>query len=173
MNKLVLIFLLFAFLISCKSDKLKHDVQYQQMPEGYSQEGMTQEDFQLVSTKGDHIDFIFSELPLSINLDGNSNILRDLSYLSTTAAPGIPLDCKPLARKIYLGNGEILSESDLYFGEGCYLQIFIKDRKPVYGNLLTAEGAQYYGSLLLQIDEEKSKEVEKQMQARALQSIGQ
>jgi len=133
------------------------------MPDTYSTTGMTQYDYRFLVENSDHIDYMFYDLPLSMNQDGQGHVAEDMKHISSTPAEGIPLGCKPLARKIYLGNGEIIMEADLYFGDGCYVQVFLKDQKPVFGNLLTTAGAEFYGNLLIQIEEEKQVEIDRQL----------
>lgn len=120
------------------------------VPEGFSDQGIPEETLLELINNGDHIDFIFHELPLSMNQTENSAIRTDMLYISSTAIAGIPQGCAPMARKIYLGKGEILLEADLYFSQQCLFQVFIKDEKPLYGNLLTMEAVQFYGSLMEQ-----------------------
>jgi len=102
---------------------------------------------QLLKT-ADHIDYIFSTIPLSMNQEGQSSVYQDLRFLSSKPLPGMINGCQPLARKIYLGNGEIIVEADLYFSNGCFYQIFISEEKALYGNYLSAEGLDYYVKLM-------------------------
>ncbi len=120
------------------------------VPANFSDQGIPQEMISELLSNGDHIDFMFNELPLSMNQTENSAIRTDMTYVSSTPIAGIPQGCAPMARKIYLGNGEILLESDLYFSQQCLFQVFIKNEKPLYGNLLTMEAVQFYGSLMEQ-----------------------
>lgn len=123
------------------------------VPENFSDQGIPEEMIVELVTNGDHIDFMFNEMPLSMNQTENSAIRTDMTYISSTPIAGIPQQCSPMARKIYLGNGEILLEADLYFSQQCLFQVFIKDEKPLYGNLLTMEAVQFYGSLMDQAKE--------------------
>lgn len=120
------------------------------VPDGFSDQGMPEETILELINNGDHIDFMFHELPLSMNQTENSAIRTDMLYVSSTPIAGIPQGCVPMARKIYLGKGEIILEADLYFSQQCLFQVFIKDEKPLFGNLLTMEAVQFYGSLMEQ-----------------------
>lgn len=173
--RFLLPFLFVTLLFSCKPDVTREVVTNKvvtPMPESFRLDGMQGEEYRRIADSVDHIDYIFYDLPLSINQDGKPNVLRDLSYLSTTAVEGIPEGCKPMARKIYLGQGNIITEADLFFMDGCYLQIFYKEQEPIYGNLLTAQGAQYYGNMMIQIGEEREKEVDRQLTEKGFLPAG-
>lgn len=120
------------------------------VPDGFSTKGIDRETMQMLLNNGDHIDYIFTSLPLSMNQDGRNAMMQDMRFVSNKAMTGLPANCTPLARKIYLGNGEILLESDIYFSEGCLFQIYIKDEKPLFGNLLSQEGITFYKNLMLE-----------------------
>lgn len=120
------------------------------VPEGFSKEGINRETMELLLNNGDHIDYIFTSIPLSMNQDGRNAMMQDLRFVSNKVMTGVPQSCAPLARKIYLGNGEILMEADIYFSEGCLFQIYIKDEKPLFGNLLSQEGITFYKNLMLE-----------------------
>ncbi len=119
------------------------------VPEGFSVEGINKETTDLLLNNADHIDYLFNTIPLSMNQDGKKAIYQEMGYVSNQPMPGIPKECLPLARKIYLGNGEILLESDIYFSNGCLFQIYIKDEKALFGNLLSKGGIQFYKDLML------------------------
>lgn len=121
-------------------------------PEGFSPLGINQEVIKDILEKVDHIDYMFNTIPLSMNQDGSQAILKDMSLISTTAIEGIPTICTPLARKIYMSGGEIMIEADLYFSQECVFQLFIKDEKPLFGNLLTGQGINFYNNLMAEAD---------------------
>ena len=131
-------------------------------PEGFSDKGIQRETMDLLLTQGDHIDYIFNTIPLSMNQDGQNAMVQDLRFVSRNPMPGIPSGCQPLARKIYLGQGEILLESDIYFSDGCLFQIYIKDEKPLFGNLLSQEGITFYKNLMLEARQSMPENVRQQ-----------
>ncbi len=118
------------------------------VPEGFSEEGIDQLTLQMILRDADHIDYMFNTLPLSMNQDGSQLVFQDLSFLSNQPIKGLPTTCQPLARKIYMGKGDIIIEADIYFDDLCVFQVFIKDEKPLFGNLLTLEGISFYNNLL-------------------------
>ena len=118
--------------------------------EGFSRSGITPDMTDLLLKNADHIDYMFTDIPLSMNQDGESSIYQDIRFLSNNALEGVITGCKPMARKIYLGNGEILTEADLYFSNGCLFQVFLDNEKPIYGNYLSQEGLTFYADLMEQ-----------------------
>ncbi|MEL6388967.1 MAG: hypothetical protein AAFQ02_02310 [Bacteroidota bacterium] len=146
-----------SLLIGCKSEGLQHNRDYSDMPASFSAEGMTKEEYEKIVAETKQIDYVFYEIPLSLNEDAVDALYRDLDLISTDPAPGIPLGCKPIARKIYMGDNDVVIEADLYFSDGCYLQIFIRDQRPLFGNLLNTDGAVYYEGMMRSIEEERRK----------------
>lgn len=148
-------------LSSCKGKKQTSNNPNQKIetPDGFSNGGIDEATTQLLIDKADHIDIIFHKLPLSMNQDGKNAVFQELSYISKEPMTGIPVGCYPLARKIYLGDGEILLESDLYFTEECLFQIFIKDEQPLFGNRLSQQGVNFVANLMEQAKQSMPKDV--------------
>ena len=121
-------------------------------PQGFGTSGIDQDNLKMLMNTADHIDYMFNDIPLSMNQDGQQAVLQDLSLISTDPIDGIPSGCTPLARKIYFSNGEIIMEGDLYFSQECIFQVFIKDEKPLFGNQLTTQGIAFYNNLMEQAD---------------------
>ncbi len=121
----------------------------------FSTLGIDQETFTNLLGKVDHIDATFYNLPLSMNQDGKNVSYQDLQYVSSKPVEQIPDNCTPLARKIFLSEGEILMEADVYYSKECQFIVFIKDEKKLYGNYFTQAGMLYYEKLLLQIEASK------------------
>ena len=143
------ILMLFFICTGCKNEStsIAHQVP-STSPEGFSPNGITPEMTDQLLKTADHIDYIFSVIPLSMNQDGQSSVYQDLRFLSSKPLLGLIDGCKPMARKIYLGNGEIITEADLYFMNGCFYQVFLSKEKPIYGNYLSEEGLNYYVQLM-------------------------
>ncbi len=106
---------------------------------------------QNIVDKADQLDFIFSELPVSMNQDEKAAILQNLAAISKIAVKSIPSGCKPLARLVYNGGGEIIFESDLYLSESCQFVVFLKDEKRLFGNELVPQGIDFYNAILAQV----------------------
>ena len=118
-----------------------------------SKEGITAEIVTLIVDSCSHVDMLFNDYPVSMSQNEKNSIISDLTYISTDAITEIPGQCKPVGRKVYNGNGEVLIEADLYFSEGCYFMVFIKDEQALFGNKMNEQGIAFYERLLSQIQE--------------------
>jgi len=93
------------------------------------------------------VDYVFYELPISMNLDNPGAINSALRQISNRPAQ-IYADCKPMGRVIFQDNGDIFKEADFYFTKPCFGFVFIKDNKKVSSNMMTEEGAKFFRGLL-------------------------
>jgi len=158
--KFVLLFIpFFIFVMSCGEQKPPIEQEVIPIPKKveskFDTSGISKEVFQMMLKEGDHIDIIFNHLDVGMNQDGNQALYQDLQYISSRPLKSLATDCTPLARKIYIGKGEIIMEGDLYYGPECYFQVFIKDGVELYGNYLTPQGVQFVDKLLEQIKASK------------------
>lgn len=144
--------IVFVLLLTSCNDKSKPASQVE-TPEGFSTTGIDSKTMDMLLAKGDHIDYIFHKLPLSMNQDGRNAMFKEMGFISKNALSSIPVNCLPMARKIYIGNGEIIMESDLYFSQDCLFQVFIMDEKPLFANELSQEGINFYAGLMRQAKE--------------------
>ena len=119
-------------------------------PEGFDVNGIPEDVVSMLLQQGDHIDYIFNTLPLSMNQSGNQSVYQDMTFVSSAPMSGVLDGCSPLARKIYFSKGEIILEADLYYSDNCLFQIFIMDEKMLYGNMLSQEGVTFYNNLMAQ-----------------------
>ena len=148
--RLIMFFIISAsFFFSCKKTPPAPKANVI-IPEGFDFNGMTPAMAEQLIQGGDHIDYMFNDFPLSMNQEGQSSVYQDLNLISPNPINGITEGCVPLARKIYLGKGEIITEADLYFSNGCMFQVFLDNEKPVFGNFLSQSGISYYTQLMEQ-----------------------
>ena len=140
---------------SCKSENAdnKKFQQLSSLNQLQSKEGITAEIVSLIVDSCSHVDMIFNDYPVSMSQNEKNSIIGDLTYISTDAIVEIPVQCKPVGRKVYNGNGKVLIEADLYFSEGCYFMVFIKDEQALFGNKMNQQGIIFYERLLTQIQE--------------------
>ena len=101
--------------------------------------------------KCDNIDYIFHELPISMSQDERSSIVANLKHISSQAVETLNPDCKSIARIMYAVQGEIVTEAELYFSNGCTYFVFLENEKPFAANLMTQEAAVFYNNILKQI----------------------
>ncbi|MFZ2900946.1 MAG: hypothetical protein WA004_20100 [Saprospiraceae bacterium] len=97
----------------------------------------------------DNIDYVFYELPISMNVDNPDAIKNALTHVASEPAPMLP-QCKAIGRVFYLVKGENVVIADMYFSEGCTYYVFLENDKPVYANYLTPQAVQYFNSVFSQ-----------------------
>ncbi len=56
--------------------------------------------------------------------------------------------CKPLARLVFMANGTILKEADLYTDPNCRAVVFVKENRPTHINVLSGAGVQFFQRFL-------------------------
>lgn len=93
------------------------------------------------------IDYLFYELPISMNMVEKAAIQSTLKQISNVAPP-IKKDCKAMGRVFFQSNGESLAEADFFFAPGCTYFVFMENQKPVKANLMTPEGIKFFQNLL-------------------------
>ena len=100
--------------------------------------------------EGQMIDYLFHDLPFSMNQNELASIRTNMTYISEKALDKIPNNCKPIARQFYQVNGEIVFEADVYFTEGCRFYVFFVEGKAKYGNYMSDSGVQFFNNMISQ-----------------------
>ena len=97
----------------------------------------------------DYIDYIFYDLPISISQDNKQAIISNLNFLSRNVPSSIPNACKPMGRKFFHIDGEIILEADVYLNkeEGCFLYVFYENGKKTYANKISSDGVNFYSNV--------------------------
>ncbi len=117
-----------------------------------SASGIPQEEVENIVNNCSHIDVIFNDMPISMSMNDRDAILNDLSYVSPEPISEIPNNCaKPIGRKVFNGNGEIMLEADIYFSQECVFFAFIKDEKLLFGNKMNQKGINFYNNIIKQV----------------------
>lgn len=99
--------------------------------------------------EGDLIDYIFHNLPFSMNQTEQASIRTNLTYFSQEAQPNIPSTCKsPFGRQFYGVGGDIIFEADIYLDENCAFYVFFIDGKPKYANKMSEQGRAFFGTMI-------------------------
>lgn len=93
------------------------------------------------------VDYLFYELPISMNMVERPAIESTLRQISDKAAY-IKKDCKAMGRVFFQNKGASLAEADFYFTPQCTYFVFIEDQKPVKSNQMTSEGVKFFQNLL-------------------------
>lgn len=94
------------------------------------------------------IDYIFHDLPFSMNQSEQSGIRSTISHVSTSPLEYIPTGCKPIARQFFQIDGEIVVEADVYFSDNCKFFVFFEDGKAKYANKMSPSGIEFYTSII-------------------------
>lgn len=100
--------------------------------------------------KCDYIDYTFYNFDFSMSQSEPGAIQANLALLSEEVQPNIPAECKPIGRKYYHINGEIVMEAELYFGENCLFYIYKDDNTTLFGNKLSGQGVNFYNNVIQQ-----------------------
>ena len=157
--KVILILVVMGMMISCNGDQKKSktptaSVAHQEPsvnPDDYfNLPSLPQAEMKRLFDEATYVDYIFYTLPFSISQDNKASIHANLNMISPEKMNGISKSCKPIGREFFHIEGEIVYEADLYFSDGCFGYIFLKDEKPVYANKLSSEGGQFYSNLIKQ-----------------------
>lgn len=102
--------------------------------------------------KCDAVDYIFHNLPFSINQTDRPSVLSNLAFISEQQGYAIPDGCNILGREFFQVNGEILLEADFYFCPPYHFTyVFLQNKKPIYANRMSESGVKFYANLINQI----------------------
>ncbi len=95
-----------------------------------------------------NIDLIFTTLPYSVSTNNNQDSRPLLMHISTDAA-FVDNKCPITASVVYLSNGKIVLESNLYYSNNqrCQYMVFLENGQPKYANYLSQQGKDYFNQL--------------------------
>lgn len=103
----------------------------------------------------DYIDYTFYDLNFSMSQSDPAAIKANVSLLSDKVQGTIPPECKPIGRKYYHVNGEIVMEAELYYGQGCLFYIYKDGNTTLYGNQLSEGAVTFYTKIFTQASGQK------------------
>lgn len=106
------------------------------------------ETMEMLWSKCTNIDLIFSNLPYSVSTNSNEESRPLLMHISTDAA-FVDAKCPFTASVVYLANGQIVLESNLYYSDNqeCCYMVFLENGQPKYANYLSQQGKDYFKQL--------------------------
>ncbi len=97
------------------------------------------------------VDYIFHDLPFSMNQSNVESIRTNLNYISKESISSIPSNCKPIARQFFQVDGDIKYEADVYFSDGCQFYVFVvNNNQPKYANKMTSSGVDFFNNIINQ-----------------------
>lgn len=150
--KSILLIITLCFLISCKSDTSETQVVEKtvQAPVDLGQafESIPQPMVMDLWNEGDLIDYIFHNLPFSMNQSEQASIRTNLTYFTPMPQKHITPGCKPMGRQFFSIAGEIVIEADIYFSESCAFYVFFVDGKATYANQMSDAGKQFFTTMI-------------------------
>lgn len=100
-----------------------------------------------------YIDFIFSSLPFSISQEDKSSIQQTLKHINQNPPAKIDRSCTYFAQQIFQIDGEIVMDAKIFFLPQCTYYIFYENGEEKYSASFTAEGIQFYNSIIAQAKE--------------------
>ncbi len=112
--------------------------------------GLPQDLGMKVWNEGEMIDYLFHDLPFSMNQTEQASIQTNLTYLDSGLVYDIPKGCKPMARQFYQVGGDIILEGDIYHGNGCHFYVFHQNGKPLYANQMNEKGRAFFDNIINQ-----------------------
>ncbi len=108
---------------------------------------ITMEEMQNMWNNTTSIDYLFYELPISMNMVERPAIESTLRQISDKPARIDP-SCKAMGRVFFQNKGEAVAEADFYFTPKCTYFIFMENQKPVKSNQMTAEGVKFFQNII-------------------------
>lgn len=161
MRYIYLVTFLSAILFSCKSESTKQESSSTDSTEtqvtansnkplaaatDIHYPSLTNDIMKNLAANCDYIDYIFYDLPISISQDNKKAIISNLNFLSREVPSIMPSACKPMGRKFFHIDGEIILEADVYFNqdEGCFFYVFYENGKKTYANKISSDGVNFY-----------------------------
>jgi len=151
--KSLLILCTFCLLTSCKSDTPDDKTPAAATPApaadlGPAFESIPQPMVMDLWNKGNLIDYIFHNLPFSMNQSEQASIRTNLTYFTPMAQQYITPGCKPMGRQFFSIEGEIVLEADIYYTETCAFYVFFVDGKAKYANQMSDAGKQFFNTMI-------------------------
>lgn len=145
-------FCLLLFLIACKDStkEAKPKVQESQKTEvkGIKLPGLPFDIRNKLMKEATAVDYSWNNLPLSMSMGIEDGLRQNISFISTEIPDVIPAYCRPVAHKYFSVGGDVYLDADVYLTEGCFFYVFVDGSKPIYANMITAEGINFYNQVL-------------------------
>jgi hypothetical protein len=114
--------------------------------------GLPQDIMKKLLNKCTYIDYIFHNYTFSISQNEDTDIDRNINFIDINKPLGrLVSGCKPMARKFFHIKGNIEYDVDVYLSDKCSYYVFVdKKNKPIYANIMTETGKEFYASIIKQ-----------------------
>lgn len=108
------------------------------------------------------LDYIFLELPISMNMDNQEAIRSSLVNIDPKGTALHPSCKQHDGNMVFSINGEIVEECMFYYRNDCKYFVWLENGKPTYANPMTENGIKFFdqafsGSVLKQAQDQQSK----------------
>jgi hypothetical protein len=95
-----------------------------------------------------YLDYIFNDLPFSVSQNDRTGIMTNINFIGAESPKMINKNCKSLGREFFQINGDIVLEAEIYYSQECSYYIFYIDGKPLYSNIISQTGIDFYQQLI-------------------------
>lgn len=152
MIKYISILLLVVSIIGCNNDTKKSTASKSEVKteNKFDLPPMPQDEMIKLYNTVTYLDYIFYNLPFSLSQDNTPSIQANLKLMSSDPIQALPVSCKPIGREFFHIEGVIEYEADLYFSDGCFAYVFLKNEKPIYANKISDSGVKFYSNIIKQ-----------------------
>lgn len=97
------------------------------------------------------VDFIFKSLPISVSQTDKPSLQAMAASIDPSIKANVDPNCQPMARQIYLIDGEIYMESDIFYSEFCKYYVYYKNNEAVYACGMSATQMNFLQNILAQV----------------------
>lgn len=139
----------FGLILSCNSNesssqsKSKMDTAEKVQPKGQTLPSLPLERMKRLWEETTQLDYIFLNLPISMNMDNQEAIRSSLSHF---APDGVTLNtnCKQHdGTMLFAVEGEIIEECQFFYQDGCKYFVWLENGKKTYANAITPSGLEF------------------------------
>lgn len=139
------------YAVACKNTKTEETtVAVEKKPNAVSYPALGNDVLTKLYADVQNVDIIFYDLPISVNQDDPVSAKNSALYVSP-APVDINPKCKSLARISWMKEGTIIKEADVYLDSLCRYFVFMENNKPVAANVMHESGAQFFNSVITQV----------------------
>ena len=151
MIRLILLLLSFFWLFACGNETPRDAVPAEPTPAPAAANtlpALPVSELQQLYDQVDYIDYLFTSLPISMSQQTPNDVKAAVTHISDEAPAAIDPSCKVMAQIFYEAEGKTLRRADMYFGPSCTYLVWNENGKPAYASRLTAQGIQFFNSVL-------------------------
>ncbi|MBT8221087.1 MAG: hypothetical protein KJP00_14760 [Bacteroidia bacterium] len=149
MTRLLMIFTFLTLSAQCKSDKPQETTNTETSVEETDLPLLPSEDLQNLYANATHVDYTFYHYSFSMSYDNQKSIRSVLNFVNQNSSVH-DVNCAPLCRMIFLQNGQIIMEAELFVSENCAHYVWYLENQKKYANVMSPQGKQHYLQIINQ-----------------------